>query len=55
MAELKKYEKYKSGGIDWIGEVPEHWKFNRVKNIAQIVNGSTPSSSTEERLNILTI
>jgi len=23
---MKKYEKYKDSGIEWIGEIPEHWK-----------------------------
>ncbi len=28
--------------------VPEHWETVRIKNVASIVNGSTPSSSVEE-------
>ena len=30
---MKQYEKYKSSGFDWMGEIPEHWivdKFNRI-------------------------
>ena len=48
MAELTKYETYKPSGINWIGEVPIDWKTLRIKNVASIVNGSTPSSSVEE-------
>lgn len=48
MAELTRYETYKPSGIDWIGEVPIDWKMLRIKNVASIVNGSTPSSSVEE-------
>ena len=48
MAELTRYETYKPSGIDWIGEVPIDWKTLRIKNVASIVNGSTPSSSVEE-------
>ena len=48
MAELTKYETYKPSGINWIGEVPIDWKMLRIKNVASIVNGSTPSSSVEE-------
>jgi len=22
---MKRYEKYKPSGVDWIGEIPEHW------------------------------
>lgn len=27
-----RYEKYKDSGIEWIGEIPEHWVCERVKN-----------------------
>jgi type I restriction enzyme S subunit len=30
---MNKYEKYKPSGIDWIGEVPNHWNVKRLKNI----------------------
>lgn len=29
----KKYEKYKDSGVEWIGEIPEHWNITRVKYI----------------------
>lgn len=44
---MNRYETYKPSGIDWIGEVPKDWKTLRIKNVASIVNGSTPSSSVE--------
>ena len=28
----KRYERYKDSGVDWIGEVPEGWEVNRLKN-----------------------
>jgi type I restriction enzyme S subunit len=45
---MSRYETYKPSGIDWIGNVPKDWKILRIKNVASIVNGSTPSSSVEE-------
>ena len=45
---MSRYETYKPSGIDWIGKVPTDWKTLRIKNVASIVNGSTPSSSVEE-------
>ncbi|OJV38133.1 MAG: hypothetical protein BGO33_05485 [Bacteroidia bacterium 43-41] len=45
---MSRYETYKPSCIDWIGNVPEHWETVRIKNVASIVNGSTPSSSVEE-------
>ena len=40
--------KMKHSGIDWLGEIPDHWEVNRVKNISKIVNGSTPKSTVDE-------
>ena len=31
--------KLKSSGVDWLGEVPEHWEVHRLKNIAEVVLG----------------
>jgi len=28
---MKKYDKYKDSGIEWIGEIPEHWDFNKLR------------------------
>ena len=28
---MKKYEKYKQSGVQWLGEVPEHWEVKRLK------------------------
>ncbi|HQF37462.1 MAG TPA: restriction endonuclease subunit S [Candidatus Dojkabacteria bacterium] len=39
--------KMKDSGIEWIGEIPEHWEVKRLKFLGQIVGGSTPSSSEE--------
>ncbi|NHB70218.1 restriction endonuclease subunit S [Perlabentimonas gracilis] len=36
---MKKYEKYKDSGIEWIGEIPEHWEVKSLKRLAKICNG----------------
>lgn len=28
---MKKYDKYKDSGIEWIGEIPEHWEIVKMK------------------------
>ena len=33
----------KPSGIEWLGEIPEHWHIKPVKFVARIGNGSTPS------------
>jgi type I restriction enzyme S subunit len=37
----------KDSGVEWLGEVPKHWGVGRIKNLAKIESGHTPSRSTE--------
>jgi len=38
----------KDSGVEWLGEVPEHWKIVRLKHIAIAQGGSTPSKDRDE-------
>ena len=40
----KRYPEYKESGIEWLGEMPEHWKLEPLKRTFKIINGSTPKS-----------
>lgn len=31
MIKFPRYERYKDSGVDWIGEIPEHWDFVKLK------------------------
>jgi restriction endonuclease S subunit len=31
MSKFKRYERYKDSGVEWIGEIPEHWGVNKIK------------------------
>lgn len=33
-----KYDKYKDSGIEWIGEIPEHWELRKGKNLFKLRN-----------------
>jgi len=33
MSKLQKYPKYKDSGIEWIGEIPEHWRTVKIKHL----------------------
>lgn len=35
----------KDSGVEWIGEIPEHWEVNKLKNTGKLINGATPSSA----------
>ena len=37
--------KMKDSGIEWLGEIPEHWEVKRVRFVANIQTGNTPSKS----------
>lgn len=43
-----KYEKYKNSGIEWLGEVPEHWELCKIKHKYGFKTGATPSSGKKE-------
>ncbi len=34
-----KYDSYKDSGVEWIGEIPEHWEVKKLKRLAKIGNG----------------
>ncbi len=39
----------KDSGIEWIGEIPKHWKLSRIKYLALIISkGTTPSTIGED-------
>ncbi|KUQ79865.1 MULTISPECIES: restriction endonuclease subunit S [Enterobacter cloacae complex] len=38
----------KDSGVEWLGEVPEHWRVSRIKNYAKIESGHTPSRTKPE-------
>jgi type I restriction enzyme S subunit len=38
-----RYPKYKQSGVEWLGEVPEHWGLPKLKSVATFSGGGTPS------------
>ncbi len=36
---MKRYEKYKDSGIEWIGEIPAHWEVKKIKYISKLQGG----------------
>lgn len=37
--QLQKYTAYKDSGVEWLGEIPEHWEVNRIKFLFKIGRG----------------
>ena len=41
----KPYPAYKDSGVEWLGQVPEHWEVRRLKQaFRRVIGGSTPAS-----------
>ncbi len=49
---MKKYEKYKNSGVEWLGEIPEHWKVESFKNILMERNEKNDPIRTKEILSL---
>ena len=45
---MKKYETYKPTGIDWIGNIPEHWEVMKMKYTANLYNGDSLNDSQKK-------
>ena len=41
---FKPYPDYKDSGVEWLGEIPDHWRAVRLKRVFSVVNGSTAQS-----------
>ena len=44
---LKPYSVMTDSGVEWLGEVPEHWEVRRLKTVADVLSGGTPNSTNE--------
>ena len=48
MSRYKRYERYKDSGVEWIGEIPEHWGIIKLKFLSTIFKGKNPQELTDE-------
>ncbi|WP_228041844.1 restriction endonuclease subunit S [Planktothrix mougeotii] len=42
MGKYNAYEKYKDSGVEWLGEIPEHWQSLKIKRLTLIKRGASP-------------
>lgn len=45
----KPYPVYRPSGVEWLGDVPEHWRQKRVKHVAQCLDGRRIPLNAEQR------
>ncbi|MHB1681506.1 MAG: restriction endonuclease subunit S [Bacilli bacterium] len=52
-----RYSEYKDSGVEWLGEVPEHWDVVPLKGLAEFINGDAfnPTEWSEAGLPIIRI
>ncbi|MDN7908313.1 restriction endonuclease subunit S [Burkholderia diffusa] len=39
---LPRYPKYKNSGVEWLGEVPNHWEVLSIKRLSPVQRGASP-------------
>jgi len=43
---MNSYPTYKPSGIEWLGDIPEHWEGKRIKNVSlKVQTGTTPKTA----------
>ena len=48
MGNHKGYENYKDSGVNWLGEMPEHWEVSKIKYVSTINENVLPESTPED-------
>ena len=51
---MERYEKYKDSGVEWLGEVPEHWEVLPAKRFFKLVAEPAASNNDYELLSVYT-
>lgn len=44
---LPRYPKYKASGVEWLGDVPEHWQVRRLKHVCEAYPSNVDKKSHE--------
>ena len=47
--EVKSYPAYKKSGVEWLGNVPEHWEVRRIKSLSVVRRGASPRPIDDAR------
>lgn len=44
---MKRYEEYKDSDVQWFGKIPSHWIIGKLKYMAKVYTGKTPSTNND--------
>ena len=42
------YARYRDSGVEWLGDVPEHWEVAQLRRRFAVVNGGTPATGIDD-------
>lgn len=45
---MKRYDAYRPSGIDWIGDIPQHWEVKPIKFTSKLYNGDSLNDKQKE-------
>ena len=51
---MRRYPEYKDSGIEWLGEIPEHWNVKRLKFITRINPSKTEDNIVKNSTELVT-
>lgn len=44
---VQRYERYKDSGVEWLGDIPEHWQSNKLKYVLTEINERSETGEEE--------
>lgn len=47
--QIQRYPAYKDSGVEWLGEIPEHWEVRRIKSLSRVKRGASPRPIDDPR------
>jgi len=45
---MNRYDSYKDSGVEWIGEIPSHWRKSKFKYVSQLFTGNSLNDKQKE-------
>jgi type I restriction enzyme S subunit len=47
-----RHKRYKDSGVEWLGEIPEHWEVNRLKLVADVFPSNVDKKEYEDEVSV---
>ena len=50
---MQKYNTYKPSNVEWLGDVPAHWKVDKLKNYCDIFASNVDKKTNTDEIEVL--